>query len=104
MYTRAGGGGLAVARVLAGLGEDVVAAGFAGGGAADLIEADLARSGVATAFTRIGHESRRVVEVLDEAREESTRLAEPPPFITTEELGRFAGEYRKLLSGMYAVC
>ena len=103
MYTRAGGGGLAVARVLTGLGEDVVTAGFAGGGAADLIEADLARSGVATAFTRIGHESRRVVEVLDEAREESTRLAEPPPFITTEELGRFAAEYRKLLAGMDAV-
>ncbi len=103
MYTRAGGGGLTVARVLAGLGEDVVAAGFAGGGAANLIETDLARSGVATAFTRIGHESRRVVEVLDEAREQSTRLTEPAPFITTEELGRFAGEYRKLLSGTDAV-
>ena len=92
-----------MARVLTGLGEEVVAAGFAGGGAADLIEADLARSGVATAFTRIGHESRRVVEVLDEAREQSTRLTEPAPFITTEELGRFAREYRKLLSGMDAV-
>lgn len=103
MFARAGGGGLAVARVLTGLGEDVVVAGFAGGGAADLIEADLARSGVATAFTRIGHESRRVIEVHDEARAASTRLAEPPPFITTEELGRFAGEYRKLLSGMDAV-
>ncbi len=103
MFTRAGGGGLAVARVLTSLGEEVLAAGFAGGGAADLIEADLARSGVATAFTRIGHESRRVVEVLDEAREHSTRLTEPAPFITTEELGRFAGEYRKLLDGMDAV-
>jgi tagatose 6-phosphate kinase len=103
MFTRAGGGGLTVARVLTGLGEEVVAAGFAGGGAADLIEADLARSGVATAFTRIGHESRRVVQVLDEAREQSTRLTEPAPFITTEELGRFAREYRKLLSGMDAV-
>jgi fructose-1-phosphate kinase PfkB-like protein len=103
MFTRAGGGGLAVARVLTSLGAEVVAAGFAGGGAADLIEADLARSGVATAFTRIGHESRRVVEVLDEAREQSTRLTEPAPFITTEELGRFAGEYRKLLSSMDAV-
>jgi tagatose 6-phosphate kinase len=103
MTTRAGGGGLAVARVLTGLGEEVVAAGFAGGGAADLIEADLARSGVATAFTRIGRESRRVIDVLDEAREQTTRLTEPAPFITTEELGRFAGEYRKLLSGIAAV-
>jgi tagatose 6-phosphate kinase len=103
MTSRAGGGSLAVARVLAGLGEDVLVAGFAGGGAGNLIEADLARAGVSTAFTRIGRESRRVIEVLDEAREESTRLSEPAPFITTEELGRFAGEYRKLLPGVDAV-
>jgi tagatose 6-phosphate kinase len=103
MTSRAGGGSLAVARVLAGLGEDVLVAGFAGGGAGNLIEADLARAGVATAFTRISRESRRVVEILDEAREESTRLSEPPPFITTEELGRFAGEFRKLVPGMDAV-
>jgi tagatose 6-phosphate kinase len=103
MTSRAGGGSLAVARVLAGLGEDVLVAGFAGGGAGDLIEADLARSGVTTAFTRISRESRRVVEVADEAREQSTWLSEPAPFITTEELGRFAGEFRKLLPGMDAV-
>ena len=89
--------------MLAALGEDVLVAGFAGGGGGDLIEADLARAGVATAFTRIGRESRRVIEVLDEAREESTRLSEPAPFITTEELGRFAGEFRKLLPGLDAV-
>ena len=103
MTSRAGGGSLAVARVLAGLGEEVLVAGFAGGGAGDLIEADLARAGVTTAFTRISRESRRIVEVLDEAREESTQLSEPAPFITTEELGRFAGEFRKLLPGMDAV-
>ena len=103
MTSRAGGGSLAVARVLAGLGEEVLVAGFAGGGAGDLIEADLARSGVTTAFTRISRESRRVVEVADEAREQSTWLSEPAPFITTEELGRFAGEFRKLLLGVDAV-
>jgi tagatose 6-phosphate kinase len=103
MTSRAGGGSLAVARVLAGLGEDVLVAGFAGGGAGNLIEADLARAGAATAFTRISRESRRVIEVLDEAREESTRLSEPAPFITTEELGRFAGEFRKLVQGADAV-
>jgi tagatose 6-phosphate kinase len=103
MTSRAGGGSLAVARVLAGLGEEVLVAGFAGGGAGNMIEADLARAGVATAFTRIGRESRRVIEVLDEAREQSTWLSEPAPFITTEELGRFAGEFRKLVPGMDAV-
>jgi tagatose 6-phosphate kinase len=103
MISRAGGGSLAVARVLAGLGEEVLVAGFAGGGAGDLIEADLARADVTTAFTRISRESRRVIEVADEAREESTWLSEPAPFITTEELGRFAGEFRKLVPGMDAV-
>jgi tagatose 6-phosphate kinase len=97
------GGGLAIARVLAGLGEDVLACGFAGGGTGSLIEADLARAEVATAFTRIGQESRRVIEVLDEAREQLTGLTEPAPFITTEELGRFAAEYRKALPGTDAV-
>ena len=92
-----------MARVLAGLGEEVLVAGFAGGGAGNMIEADLARAGVTTAFTRIGRESRRVIEVLDEAREETTRLSEPAPFITTEELGQFAGEFRKLVAGMDAV-
>jgi tagatose 6-phosphate kinase len=103
MTSRAGGGSLAVARVLAGLGEEVLVAGFAGGSAGDLIEADLARAGVTTAFTRISRESRRVIEVVEEAREESTWLSEPAPFITTEELGRFAGEFRKLVPGMDAV-
>jgi len=43
---RAGGQGLAVARVLRALGHDVVAAGFAGGSTGGLIAADLARSEV----------------------------------------------------------
>ena len=31
------------------------------------------------------------------------RFSEPGPFITTEELGRFAGDYRRLLTGAAAV-
>jgi len=50
---RAGGGGLAVARVLRAFGHDVVAAGLAGGTAGELIRADLGRSGVDTRFTTI---------------------------------------------------
>ena len=104
MTSRACGGSLVVARVLAGLGEDVLVACFAGGSAGDLIEVGPGRLWLATTvFTRISRESRRVVEVVDEAREESTWLSEPAPFITTEELGRFAGEFRKLVGGMDAV-
>lgn len=100
---RAGGEGLAVARVLASLGEDVLVGGFAGGASGSLIEADLGRAGITSGFTTIGQESRRVVDVLDEAREQVTTLAEPSPFITTEELGLLATSYRTLLQGCAAV-
>jgi tagatose 6-phosphate kinase len=94
---RAGGGGLAVARVLRAIGHDVVAAGLAGGTAGELIKADLARSGVDTRFTTVSGESRRILEVADAERGQTTMLNEPAPYITTEELGRFAADYRKLM-------
>jgi tagatose 6-phosphate kinase len=63
---RAGGRGLAVARVLHTFGHDVAAAGLAGGSSGEMIRAELARAGVATQFTWITGESRRVVEVAGE--------------------------------------
>ncbi len=100
---RAGGRGLAVARVLQTFGHDVVAGGLAGGSAGELIRNDLARAGVATQFTRIAAESRRIVAVADESDGEVTSFAEPAPYITTEELGRLAADYRELLTGATAV-
>lgn len=100
---RAGGRGLAVARVLHTFGHDVVAGGLAGGSAGELIRSELARAGVATQFTRIAAESRRVVTVSDESDGQVTGFAEPAPYITTEELGRLAADYRGLLSDATAV-
>jgi tagatose 6-phosphate kinase len=100
---RAGGRGLAVARVLHTFGHDVVAAGLAGGSAGELIRNELARAGVATQFTRIAAESRRVVGVTDTADHQVTSFAEPSPYITTEELGRLATDYRELLATATAV-
>jgi tagatose 6-phosphate kinase len=100
---RAGGRGLAVARVLHTFGHDVVAAGLAGGSAGDQIRNELARAGVATQFTRIGAESRRVVAVVDGGSGQVTSFAEPSPYITTEELGRLAADYRGLLAEATAV-
>ncbi|HUB42456.1 MAG TPA: PfkB family carbohydrate kinase [Streptosporangiaceae bacterium] len=97
-----GGRGLAVARLLRTFGHDVVAAGLAGGSAGDLIRTELAKTGVATQFTRINAESRRVLQITDAAGVQ-TAFDEPPPYITTEELGRLAADYRALLDGATAV-
>ena len=103
MRQRAGGRGVAVARVLHTFGHEVIAAGLAGGAAGEMIRADLSRSGIATGFTLIGKESRRVLDVRDTDSGRQLRLIEPGPYITTEELGRFAADYRRLLSGAAAV-
>ena len=96
---RAGGRGVTVARVLREFGHDVLAAGLAGGAAGELIGQDLARSGVPAQFTRIRGESRRLFTFSPSG----LTYGEPGPYITTEELGRFAGEYRTLLSSAAAV-
>ena len=99
---RAGGRGPAVARMLHTFGHEVAAAGLAGGTAGELIRAELARHGVPTQFTPIARESRRVVEVTDSETGTTTSFAEPSPYITTEELGRLAADYRDLLDGASA--
>jgi tagatose 6-phosphate kinase len=98
-----GGRGLAVARLLRMFGHEVVAAGLAGGSAGELIRTQLAKAGVATQFTRINAESRRVLQVTDTSGGVQTAFDEPAPYITTEELGRLAVDYRALLDGATAV-
>jgi fructose-1-phosphate kinase PfkB-like protein len=100
---RAAGRGAAVARVLHTFGHEVVAGGLAGGGTGELIKADLARSGVPTQFTKTGRDSRRVVWITDTRKDTTACFREPAPFITTEELGRFAADYRRLAREAAAV-
>lgn len=101
---RAGGRGVTAARVLRSFGHDVLAAGLAGGTSGELIREDLARSGVPTAFTAIRGESRRVFRFTGPAPAgQVLRFGEAGPYITTEELGRFAADYRSLLAGAAAV-
>jgi tagatose 6-phosphate kinase len=100
---RAGGRGLAVARVLHTFGHEVVAAGLVGGASGEVIRAELAQAGVATQFTRIAGESRRVLEVAGARDGAVTTFLEPAPYITTEELGRLAADYRSLLADADAV-
>lgn len=95
---RPGGRGLAVARILHTFGHDVVAAGLVGGAAGELLKSELARSGVPTQFTRISGQTRRVLKVADASTEVTTVFSEPAPYITTEELGRLAADYRALMA------
>lgn len=98
-----GGRGLAIARLLQTFGHDVVAAGLVGGATGELIRNEVARAGVATQFTRIAAESRRLIRVEDSSAGCRTIFEEPPPYITTEELGRLATDYRGLLDEADAV-
>jgi tagatose 6-phosphate kinase len=100
---RAGGTGVAVARVLYKFGHEVVVAGLAGGATGELIREDLGRSGIPVAMTGISQESRRVLAVTDTGSGQTMRLREPGPYVTTEELGRFASDYRRMLSDATAV-
>jgi tagatose 6-phosphate kinase len=104
---RAGGRGVTAARVLRAFGHDVLAAGLVGAAPGELIREDLAKSGVPTAFTLIRGESRRIFRFAGleggDPDEQVVRFGEPGPFITTEELGRFAADYRRLLAGAAAV-
>jgi tagatose 6-phosphate kinase len=97
------GRGVAVARILTTFGHDVTVAGLAGGSSGEVIRSQLARDGVPTQFTRTTAETRRVVAVLDRSCGATTTFAEPAPYITTEELGRLATDYRKLLTAATAV-
>jgi tagatose 6-phosphate kinase len=100
---RAAGRGVTVARVLHTFGHEVVAGGLAGGGTGELIKADLARSGVPTQFTKTGRDSRRIIWMTDTRKGTTACFREPAPFITTEELGRFAADYRRLAKEAAAV-
>jgi tagatose 6-phosphate kinase len=100
---RAGGRGVTVARLLRAFGHDVLAAGLAGGMAGELIRKDLAESGVPTAFTLIRGETRRIFRFAGPEPEPVRQFGEPGPYITTEELGRFAADYRRLMAGAAAV-
>jgi tagatose 6-phosphate kinase len=100
---RPGGRGLAVARHLQTFGHDVVAAGLAGGFAGTVIRSELAAAGVASQFTPIAGETRRLLMIADSGSGRVTSFAEPAPYITTEELGRLAVDYLALLDGATAV-
>lgn len=101
---RPGGKGLNVARVLAALGHEVTATGFAGGRTGGVVRDLLAHSaGVTDALVPCAGTTRRTVAVVDAASGDTTQFNEPGPLITAPEWSAFLTRYDALLAGAEAV-
>ncbi len=101
---RAGGKGLNVARVLAALGHEVTATGFAGGPAGAVVRDLLAGSpGVVDALVPCAGTTRRTVAVVDESTGDTTQFNEPGPQISATEWAAFLSRYTELAAGARAV-
>ncbi|WP_407838517.1 1-phosphofructokinase family hexose kinase [Streptomyces sp. DSM 116496] len=98
---RPGGKGLNVARVLAAIGHEVTATGFAGGPTGHLVRERLATSspGVRDELVPCAGTTRRTLAVVDEASGDTTQFNEPGPLITAAEWSGFLSRYEALLTG-----
>jgi 1-phosphofructokinase family hexose kinase len=85
----AGGKGFNVARALKALGMESTALGFLGGALGRRLEEELARLGVAGAFTPIAGETRTNFVVTTPDGNDHVKVNEPGPVIAAEELAAF---------------
>ncbi|MFI9204895.1 1-phosphofructokinase family hexose kinase [Streptomyces sp. NPDC053048] len=100
---RPGGKGVNVARVLAALGHETVATGFAGGATGDTVRGLLAETSVTDEFVRITGTTRRTVAVVDGTTGDTTQLNETGPDVTPAEWAAFDDRYTHLLRDARAV-
>ncbi|OIJ84907.1 1-phosphofructokinase family hexose kinase [Streptomyces colonosanans] len=101
---RPGGKGLNVARVLAALGHEVTATGFAGGATGRSLKEGLADApGIVDALVPVGGAARRTIAVVDETIGDTTQLNEPGPVIAPAEWSAFLEAYEDLVRSATAV-
>ncbi|AJF66470.1 1-phosphofructokinase family hexose kinase [Streptomyces vietnamensis] len=100
---RPGGKGLNVARVLAALGHETVATGFAGGATGATLRDQLAATPVRDELVETAGTTRRTVAVVDTASGDTTQLNEPGPTVTAAEWAAFRTRFTELLDGARAV-
>ncbi|MFJ3504464.1 MULTISPECIES: 1-phosphofructokinase family hexose kinase [unclassified Streptomyces] len=100
---RPGGKGLNVARVLAALGHETVATGFAGGATGAVLRDGLAATPVRDELVETAGSTRRTVAVVDAAGGDTTQLNEPGPNVTAAEWDAFRARFAALLDGAAAV-
>ena len=82
VHQRAGGKGVNVASVLALMGHEVVATGFAGGATGAQIRADLDSRGLRHRLVECEGESRRTINVVSAVNGEATIFNEPGPEVS----------------------
>ncbi|WP_206922300.1 1-phosphofructokinase [Alicyclobacillus suci] len=94
----AGGKGINVAKMLAGLGVPAVATGFLGGNRGNWLHEEIVRQGVDSRFVRIADESRVNVKVIDEDGT-LTELNSPAPQFTEADWRMFGDTLKQLCTG-----
>ncbi|MGV9561093.1 1-phosphofructokinase family hexose kinase [Streptomyces sp. NPDC003480] len=101
---RPGGKGLNAARVLAALGHEVTATGFAGGATGHSLKDQLTRTPkIVDALIPVVGATRRTVAVVDETTGDTTQLNEPGPLIAPQEWSAFLEAYTDLVRSATAV-
>ncbi|MEU6318337.1 1-phosphofructokinase family hexose kinase [Streptomyces sp. NPDC047009] len=101
---RPGGKGLNVARVLAALGHEVTATGFAGGATGRSVRDGLGHTpGVVDALVPVEGATRRTIAVVDRTTGDTTQFNEPGPVITPAEWAAFLKTYGDLVPSATAV-
>jgi len=99
----AGGKGVNVARLLASLGQPVIATGFVGGATGTRIVEQLTAESVLNGFVHIGEESRTNISVLDPTTGEQTEINERGPSVNQAEVELFIEKLCYLARGA-AIC
>lgn len=92
----AGGKGLNVARAVDFCGEDVTAAGFAGGFNGEYVKAMLDQDGIRHHFTKTNSETRSCINILAEDKT-STEYLEPGAEICEEEVQEFLKDFEEII-------
>ncbi len=99
----AGGKGVNVARLLASLGQPVIATGFVGGATGTRIVQQLTTESVLNGFVHIAEESRTNISVLDPTTGEQTEINERGPEVNAAEAELFIEKLSYLARGA-AIC
>lgn len=93
----AGGKANNVARVLAGLGERVVATGFAGGAAGRFIRERLSAHGIQVEYEETAGENRTCTAIVDPSGTTLTEVREKGPALDQSDADRFLLRFRRLV-------